>query len=64
MEKFLGDVSGVANQMGRIRGRIERDAMSLKPGFHRIVTVIVSICDQIIGDTSPMCGSRSMIISF
>ena len=30
-----------------------------KPGFHMIVTVTVSICRRLIGDTSPMCRSRS-----
>ena len=33
--------------------------MSLKPGFYMIVTEIVSICRRLIGDTSPMCRSRS-----
>ena len=33
--------------------------MSLKLSFHMIVTVFVSICRRLIGDTSPMCRSRS-----
>ena len=37
---FLNDV---ADQMGTVRGRIKRVEMSLKPCFHMIVTVIVSI---------------------
>ena len=47
---FLNDV---ADQTGTVRGRIERVEMSLKPGFHMIITVIVSICRRLIGDTSP-----------
>ena len=35
---FLRDVSDVADQTGTVRGRIERAEMSLKPGFHMIVT--------------------------
>ena len=38
---FLNDI---ANQTGTVRGRIERVEMSLKPGFHMIIAVIVSIC--------------------
>ena len=49
---FLNDV---ADQMGTVRGRIKRVEMSLKPCFHMIVTVIVSICRRPIGDTSPKC---------
>ena len=56
---FLSDVSDVADQTGTVQGRIERAEMSLKPGFQMIVTVIVSICRRLIGDTSPMCRSRS-----
>ena len=57
---FLSDVSDVAAQTGTVRGRIHKDAMSLRPGFHMIVTVIVSICRRLIRDTSPMmCRSRS-----
>ena len=52
---ILSDVSDVADQTGTVRGRIERVEMSLKSGFHMIVTVIVSICCRLIGDTSPMC---------
>ena len=48
---FLSDVSDVADQTGTVRGRIERAEMSLKPGFHLTVTVIVSICRRLIGDT-------------
>ena len=33
--------------------------MSLKPCFHMIVAVIVSICRRLIRYTSPMCRSRS-----
>ena len=29
------------------------------PGFHMIITVIVSTCRRLIGDTSPICRSRS-----
>ena len=54
---FLSDVSDVADQTGTVRGRIERVEMSLKPRFHMIVTVIVSICRQLIGNMSPMCRS-------
>ena len=53
-EHFLNDV---ADQTGTVRGRIERVEMSLKSGFHLIITVIVSICRRLIGDTSPMCRS-------
>ena len=41
---FLSDVSDVADQTGTVRGRIEGAEMSLKPGFHMVVTVIFSIC--------------------
>ena len=41
---FLDHVADVADQTGTVRGRIERVEMSLKPGFHMIVTAIVSIC--------------------
>ena len=50
-EHFLNDV---ADQTGTVRGRIERVEMSLKRGFHMIITVIVSIRRRLIGDTSPM----------
>ena len=43
-------------------GRIERVEMSLKLGLHMIVTVILSICHRLIGDTSPMCRSRSSAV--
>ena len=56
---FLNDVSDVTDQAGTVRGRIERVEISLKPGFHMIVTVIVSIYRKLIGDTSPMCCSGS-----
>ena len=49
----LKDVADVADQTGTVRGRIERVEMSLKRGFHIIITVIVSICRRLIGDTSP-----------
>ena len=57
--KWKHILNGVTDQTGTIRGRIERVEMSLKPGFHMIVTVIVSICRRLIGDMSPMCRSRS-----
>ena len=57
---FLNDV---ADQTGTIRGRIERVEMSLKPGFHMIIAVIVSICRRLIGDMSPMCRSRSPTVT-
>ena len=60
---FLSDVSDVADQTGTVRGRIERVEMSLKPGFHMILTVIVSIRSRLIGDTSPMCRSRSPTVT-
>ena len=50
---FLNDVADVADQTGTVRGRIERVEMSLKRGFHMIITAIVSICRRLIGDTSP-----------
>ena len=55
----LSYVSDVADQTETVRERIEGVEMSLKPGFHVIVTVIVSTCRQLIRDTSPMCCSRS-----
>ena len=55
---FLSDVSDVADQTGTVRGSITRAEMSLKTDFHILVTVIVSICRRLIGDTSPMCRSR------
>ena len=58
---FLNDVA--ADQTGTVRGRIETVEISLKPGFHMIVTVIVSICCRLIGDTSPMCCSRSPTVT-
>ena len=45
-EHFLNDVTDVTDQMGMVRGRIERVEMSLKHGFHMIITVIVSICHR------------------
>ena len=57
---FLNDV---ADQTGTVRGRIKRVEMSLKPCFHMIVAVIVSICRRLIGDTSPMCRSRSPTVT-
>ena len=57
---FLNDV---ADQTGTVRGRIERAEMSLKPGFHMVIAVIVSICRRLIGDTSPMCRSRSPTVT-
>ena len=52
-EHFLNDVANVADQTGTVRGRMERVEMSLKRGCHMIITVIVSICRRLIGDTSP-----------
>ena len=60
---FLNDVADVADQTGTVRERIERVEMSLKPGFYMIVTEIVSICRRLIGDTSPMCRSRSPTVT-
>ena len=60
---FLSGVSDVADQTGTVRGRIERVEMSLKPGFHMVVTVIVSICRRLIRDTSPMHRSRSPTVT-
>ena len=56
---FLNDLADVTDQTGTVRGRIKRVEMSLMSGFHMIMRVIVSICHQLIGDTSPMCHSRS-----
>ena len=50
---FLSDVSDVADQTATVRGRIKKVETSLKRGFHMIITVIVSICRRLIGDTSP-----------
>ena len=50
---FLNNVADVADQTGMVRGRIERAEMSSKLCFHMIITVIVSICRRLIGDTSP-----------
>ena len=55
-EHFLNDVADVADvadQTATVRGRIKKVEMSLKRGFHMIITVIVSICRRLIGDTSP-----------
>ena len=60
---FLNDVADVTDQTGTVRGRIERVEMILKRGFHMIITVIVSICSRLIGDTSPMCRSRSPTVT-
>ena len=57
---FLSDV---ADQTGTVRGCIEKVNMSLKPGFHMIIAVIVSICRRLIGDTSLMCCSRSPTVT-
>ena len=51
--KWKHFLSDVADLTGTVRGRIERVEMSLEPGFHVIISVIVSICRQLIGDTSP-----------
>ena len=37
--------------------------LRFKPGFPMIVTVIVSIRRRLIGDTSPMCRSRSPTVT-
>ena len=60
---FLSDVFDVADQTGSVRGRFKGIEMSLKPGFHMIVTVIASICRRLIGDTSSMCRSRSPTVT-
>ena len=52
-EHFLNDVADVADWTGTVRGSIKKVEMSLKRGFHMIITVIVSICRRLIGDTSP-----------
>ena len=49
----VADVADVADQTGTVRGRIERVEIRLKRGFHMIITVVVSICPRLIGDTSP-----------
>ena len=59
----LKDVADVADQTGTVRGRIERVEMSLKPGFHMVIAVNVSICRRLIGDTSPMRRSRSPTVT-
>ena len=59
---FLSDVSDVADQSGAMRGRIECVEMILKPGFHMLITVIVSIFRRVMG-TSPMCRSRSTTVT-
>ena len=60
---FLNNVADVADQTGTVRGRIERIEMSLKRGFHMIISVIVSICRRLIGDMSPMYRSRSPTVT-
>ena len=62
-QHFLSDFSDVADQTGTVWGSIERVEMSLKPSLHMIVTVIVSICRRLIGDTSVMRRSRSPTVS-
>ena len=59
----MNDVADVADQTGTVRGRIERVEMSLKPGFHMVLAVNVSICRRLIGDTSPMRRSRSPTVT-
>ena len=51
--KWEHTLNDVADQTGTVRGRVERVEMSLKRGFHMIITVIVSICRRLIGETSP-----------
>ena len=53
---FLNDV---ADQTGTVQRRIKRVEMS----FHMIIAVIVSICRRLIGDTLPMCSSRSLTVT-
>ena len=60
---FLNDVANVADQTGTVQGRIERVEMSLEPSFHMIISVIVSICRRLIGDTLPMYRSRSLTVT-
>ena len=52
-KNFLNNVADVADQTGTVGGCIERVEMSSKLCFHMIITVIVSICRRLIGDTSP-----------
>ena len=52
----VADVADVADQTGTVWGRIERVEMSIKRGFHMIITVIVSICRRLIGDRSHLTG--------
>ena len=59
--KWKHSLNDVADQMGTVRGRIERVEMSLGPGFHMIISVIVSICRRLIGDMSPMYRSRPTV---
>ena len=47
--KWKHFLNNVADQTGTVRGRIERVEMSLGPGFHMIISVIVSICRRLIG---------------
>ena len=49
---FPSDVSDVADHTGTVRRRIERVGMNLKPGFHIIVTVIVSTYRRHVADVS------------
>ena len=42
--KWKHVLKDVADQTETVRGRIERVEMSLKRGFHVIITVTVSIC--------------------
>ena len=53
--KWKHGLKDVADQTGTVQGRIERVEMSLKRCFHIIITVIVSICRRLFGDTSPKC---------
>ena len=57
-KNFLKDVADDTDQTGTVWGHTERVEMSLKPGFYMLITLIVSICRQLIGDMSPMCRSR------
>ena len=59
----LSDFCDAADHTGAVRGRFERVEMSLKSGFHMIVTGFVSICRRLIGDTLPICRSRSPTVT-
>ena len=62
--KWKHILNDVAEQTRTVQGRIERVEMSLKPGFRKIVTVIVSICCRLIGDTSPIACVQPLLFPF